>query len=45
MENDEATPRCSAEGAYSRDAIGFATTLGGVAEAETDGEAKWRAVL
>ena len=43
VENDEATPRCSAEGAGSR----AEAVLGGiaVAETETDGGVKWRAVL
>ena len=47
VEDDEATSRGSAEVAGSRAAAGVATTLEGVAVAETevDGGVKWRAVL
>ena len=47
VEDDEATPRGSAEVAGSRAAAGVATALGGVpvAETEADGGVRWRAVL
>ena len=47
VEDDEATPRGSAEVAGSRTAVGVATPVGGVvaAETEADGGVKWRAVL
>ena len=47
VEDDEATLRGSAEVAGSRAAAGVATALGdvAVAETETDGGVKWRAVL
>ena len=47
VEDDEATPRGSAEVAGSRAAAGVATVLGGVAVAEvqTDSGVKWWAVL
>ena len=47
VEDDEVTPRGSAEGVGLRAAAVVATTLRGVAvaEAETDSGAKWRPVL
>ena len=47
VEDDEATPRGSAQVTGLRAAAGVATALGGVSAAETevDGGVKWRAVL